>query len=75
MGQFVSCLEIEIVCCVWDSLERVWGIDFELCVGEFEACLGERVCAVCERVWCGFGECVCAVCGRDWGGLGGVSVC
>ena len=25
-------------------------------MGEFGACLGELVCAVCGRVWCGFGE-------------------
>jgi len=29
------------VCCVWESLEWVWGIDFVLCVGKFEAGLGQ----------------------------------
>jgi len=37
VGQFGACLEIVSVCCVWDSLERVWWIDFELCVGEIRA--------------------------------------
>jgi len=62
VGQFVACLELVSVCCVWDSLERVWGIDFQLCVGELGSGLGERVCAVSERVWCGFwGMSVCSV--------------
>ena len=29
------------VCCVWDSLERVWGSECVLCVGEFGVGLGE----------------------------------
>ena len=39
VGQFGACLEVVSVCFVWDSLERVWGIDFVLC----------------GRVWGGFG--------------------
>jgi len=27
-----------IVCCVWESLVRVWGSEFVLCVGQF--CVG-----------------------------------
>ena len=56
VGQFGSCLEIKSVCCVWESLERDWGIDFccvweslgrvwgdefVLCVGQFGVGLGE----------------------------------
>jgi len=26
-----------------------------MCLGQFGAGLGELVCAVCVRVWCGFG--------------------
>ena len=26
--QIGACLEIESVCRVWDSVQRVWGIDF-----------------------------------------------
>jgi len=44
------------LCCVWDSLGRVWGSDFVLCVGAFGVGLGECVCAVCGRVWAGLGE-------------------
>jgi hypothetical protein len=29
------------VCCVWDSLVRVWGRECVLFVGQFGACLGE----------------------------------
>jgi len=30
-----------IVCCVWDSLRRVWGCEFMFCVGLFGAFLVE----------------------------------
>ena len=39
--QIEACLEKESVCCVCDNVQRVWGIDFLLCVGEFGAGLGE----------------------------------
>ena len=29
------------VCCVWESLERVWGSRCVLCVGQFGVGLGE----------------------------------
>jgi len=37
------------VCCVWDSLGRVGGTDFMLCMGLFGAFLRERIFAVCGR--------------------------
>jgi len=44
------------MCCVWDSLGRVWGSKFVLCVGE---------------IGCGFGGvtfcCVWESLGRFWG--------
>jgi len=46
VGQFGACLEIVSVCCVWDSLERVWGIDFVLSVREFGVGLGNE-CVLC----------------------------
>jgi len=39
--QIGACLEIESVCRVWDTFQRVWGINFLLCVVEFGAGLGE----------------------------------
>jgi len=58
-------------CCLWESLGLVWGIEFELCVGqilwvwgselvlcvlEFRVGLWELVCAVCGIVFCRFWE-------------------
>jgi len=54
--QIGACLEIECLFCVWDSVQRVWGIDFfcvcerlgrvggsdfVLCVGRFGVGMGE----------------------------------
>ena len=41
VGQFGAWLEKVRLCCVWENLERDWGIDFVLFVGEFGAGLGE----------------------------------
>jgi len=50
------------VCCVYDSLVWVWGIECVLCAGQFGVGFGERVCAVCGIVWWRFvGVSVCCV--------------
>jgi len=65
------CEVCECVCCVWDSLEQVWGSEcatggFEVCVclcvfvcvlrvEQFGASLGD---GVCSRELCGVCECV-----------------
>jgi len=67
VGQFGACLVIVRVCCVWENLERVWGIDFVLCVGEFCVGLGNE-CVLCvEEIGLGFGGvCMCCVWDRLW---------
>jgi len=51
------------VCCVWDSLEQVWGS--ECAAGGFVVCLCVFVC-VCV--------CVFAACGTVWRKFEGLSV-
>ena len=43
------------VCCLWESLERVWGVSVCVCVSV--VCVGVCVC-VCECCVC-VGGCVC----------------
>jgi len=43
------------LCCVWESLWRVSGSEFVLCVGQFGVGLGECVFGVCGTVCGGFG--------------------
>jgi len=49
------------VCCVWDSLEQVWGC--ECAAGGFVVCVCVSVC-----------ESMCAACGTVWSRFGGVSM-
>ena len=61
-GTFLCAFEGVSVCCVWDSLVWVWGIECVLCVVQFFVGLGDCVCAVCGTVLCVFwGVCVCCV--------------
>jgi len=43
-------------CCVWESLGRVLGSDFVLCVGEFGAGLGSDFVVCVGEFWAGLGE-------------------
>jgi len=40
-GTFLCVIGVVSVCCVWDSLGRVWLSEFVLSVGEFGAFLGK----------------------------------
>jgi len=59
------------MCCVWDSLGRVWWSEIVLRVGELGMRLGECVCAVYGTVLCGIGGvrfcCVWESLLWDWG--------
>ena len=58
-------------CCVWESFVSVWESEYVLCEGQFEAGLGVLVCAVCGRLWGGFGEVsLCCVWESLWRVLG-----
>jgi len=78
------------VCCVWNSLEQVWGI--KCAAGGFLVCVCVFGCAVCVTVFSRFGGlsvqqvalcCVCVCCVWDnleqvWGiecAAGGFVVC
>jgi len=76
-------VSVVCVCCVWESLERVWGVDVcvygvrVVCVCGLCVCVGcVRVVCVCVCVCgCVSDVCVCAACGIVWSWFVVVSVC